>query len=175
MLSKLTLTKNLVKTINDILDFEMCLDSSRKFQNRIMHMFHMFQRLTFIQHSKKIKQMNLSNTRSLLASHQWPSWLLVFLSLPSLQYSIYRSQPVQEHIRCKNKWVPSSDSKHNTILFIVGQRLQGSIWKLGRMILENFWSWKLSRLQIWTMWPLCQIDFTKQCNTVQCDTINTMK
>ena len=52
--------------------------------------------------------------KSLEVAHQWASWLLVFLWL--LVFNIqYIGQAVQEHIRCKNKWVPS-DSKHNTIV-----------------------------------------------------------
>ena len=71
---------------------------------KIIHIMHMFQRPSG----------NLSLQKSLEVAHQWASWLLVFLWL--LVFNIqYIGQAVQEHIRCKNMWVPS-DSKHNTIV-----------------------------------------------------------
>ena len=73
--------------------------------------------------------MDKKTNLSLEEGHQWPCWLLVFLWL--LFNIQYIGEPVQEHIRCKNRWWVLSDSKHNTIeLFIVYQGLQGQIWKL---------------------------------------------
>ena len=119
--------------------------------------------------SKKTKKIYSGQRRSIIMDkktnlsleegHQWPSWLLVFLWL--LFNIQYIGEPVQEHIRCKNRWWVLSDSKHNTIeLFIVYQGLQGQIWKLFQLNWEHFWSPKLLSHQIWTMWPLCKIEFT---------------
>ena len=85
--------------------------------------------------------------KSLEVAHQWASWLLVFLWL--LVFNIqYIGQPVQEHIRCKNKWVPS-DSKHNPIaIYSPSPRTAGANLEIVSIHCEAWNSFRGSPLQV---------------------------